>query len=152
MSREKPRNATYADIEALPPNMVGQILYGVLYAQPRPAPRHATASSELGYELIGPFGRGRNGPGGWVILDQPELHFDDHVLVPDIAGWRTERFPNAEATHQAYFSTAPDWVCEVLSPSTQQIDRTDKLSIYASFDVAHAWYIDPLAKHSKCWS
>ncbi|MEL6621381.1 MAG: Uma2 family endonuclease [Pseudomonadota bacterium] len=146
MSLEKQRVATYADIEALPPNMVGQILYGVLYAQPRPAPRHARASSILGGELIGPFDQGRDGPGGWILLDEPELHLADHVVVPDIAGWRAERFPNAAAESQAYLSIAPDWVSEVLSPSTQQIDRTDKLSIYASFGVAHAWYIDPLAQ------
>ena len=108
MAQPKPRAATYADIEALPPNMVGQILYGVLHAHPRPAPKHARASSRLGGELDGPFDRGRGGPGGWIILDEPELHLGANVLVPDLAGWRRERLPRLPAT--TYFETAPDWV------------------------------------------
>lgn len=142
MLAEKPKApATYADIEALPDNMVGQILHGVLHAHPRPAPRHVRASSRLGSELDGPFDRGRGGPGGWIIVDEPELHLGRHVVVPDLAGWRRERMPRLPDT--AWFETAPDWVCEVLSPSTARIDRTDKLSIYAEFGVGHAWYIDP---------
>lgn len=144
MAQPKPRAATYADIRALPPNMVGQILYGVLHAHPRPAPKHARASSRLGGELDGPFDRGRGGPGGWIILDEPELHLGANVLVPDLAGWGRKRLPRLPDT--AYFETAPDWVCEVLSPSTTRIDRTDKLTVYASFGVGHAWYVDPDAR------
>ena len=140
--------ATYADLEALPANLVGQILYGVLHAHPRPSPRHLRASSELGFELIGPFGRGRGGPGGWIILDEAELHLgiepERHVIVPDLAGWRLERMP--ELPDEAHFKLPPDWVCEILSPSTARIDRTDKLAIYAEFGVGHAWYVDPAAK------
>jgi Uma2 family endonuclease len=141
-----PRNrpATYADIEALPPHVVGQILFGVLHAHPRPAPRHARAASRLGGELDSPFDRGKGGPGGWIILDEPELHLGPHVIVPDIAGWRRERLPKLPNT--AYFETAPDWVCEVLSPSTVRIDRTDKLRIYAEYGVKHCWLVDPDAK------
>ncbi len=135
--------ATYADIEALPANMVGQILFGVLHAHARPAPRHSRASSRLGIEIGGPFDRGRGGPGGWIVLDEPELHLGPHVVVPDIAGWRCERLPRLPET--AYFETPPDWVCEVVSPSTARIDRTDKLAIYAAFQVAHCWLVDPLA-------
>lgn len=138
------RPATYADIEALPANMVGQILYGVLHTHPRPTPLHARATSQLGYELTGPFDRGRGGPGGWIILDEPELHLGPHVVVPDIAGWRRERLPRLlEAAH---IGIAPDWVAEVLSPSTMRIDRTAKLSVYAEFGVGHCWYIDPAAR------
>lgn len=144
MHQPKPRPATYADIEALPSNVVGEILFGALHTHPRPAPRHARASSVLGIELGGPFDRGRNGPGGWIILDEPELHLGPHVIVPDIAGWRRERMPKLPDT--AYFETPPDWVCEVLSPSTQQVDRTDKLAVYAKFGVGHAWYVDPIAR------
>lgn len=144
MSQPKPRAATYADIEALPENMVGEILFGALHTHPRPAPRHARAASSLGVELGGPFDRGRGGPGGWVILDEPELHLGPHVIVPDLAGWRRERLPKLPDT--AWFETPPDWVAEVLSPSTQRVDRTDKLAIYAAFKVAHAWYVDPLAR------
>lgn len=144
MAQPKARPATYADIEALPENMVGEILFGALHTHPRPAPRHARASTKLGAELDGPFDRGRGGPGGWVILDEPELHLGPHVIVPDLSGWRRERLPKLPET--AFFETPPDWVCEVLSPSTQRIDRTDKLVVYAAFDVAHAWYVDPDAR------
>jgi hypothetical protein len=144
MLKSKSRNATYADIEALPPGIVGQLIYGVLHTHPRPAPRHARASIQMQYELVGPFDRGRNGPGGWILLQEPELHLGEHVVVPDIAGWRLERLPVLPET--AYISTPPDWVCEVLSPSTQAIDRTDKLSIFAEFKVGHCWYVDPLAR------
>ncbi len=144
MANPKPQPATYADIETLPSNMVGQIIFGALHAHPRPAPKHAWATSELGAELSAPFGRGRGGPGGWIILDEPELHLGAHIVVPDLAGWRRERLPRLPDT--AYFETPPDWVCEVLSPSTARIDRTDKLSVYASFGVGHAWYVDPDAR------
>ncbi|MDX2289952.1 MAG: Uma2 family endonuclease [Hyphomicrobiaceae bacterium] len=144
MSQTKPKPATYADIEALPPHVVGEILFGVLHTHPRPAPRHARASSRLGVELGGPFDRGRGGPGGWVILDEPELHLGSQIVVPDLAGWRRERMPILPDT--PWLEIAPDWVAEVLSPSTQRYDRTDKLAIYAAFGVAHAWYVDPIAQ------
>ena len=138
------RPAIYADIEALPPNVVGEILFGVLHTHPRPAPRHSRAASALGAMIGGPFDFNPGGPGGWIILDEPELHLGPHVIVPDIAGWRRERLPKLPET--AYFETAPDWVCEVLSPSTARIDRTDKLTIYAVHGVKHCWLVDPDAK------
>ncbi len=144
MAQPRIKPATYADIEALPENMVGEIVHGVLYAHPRPSPRHGKASSNIGYELMGPFDRGRSGPGGWIFIDEPELHLGPHVLVPDIAGWRRERLPNMPTT--AYFETPPDWVCEVLSPSTARLDRTAKLAVYGAFKVPYAWYVDPLAR------
>ena len=144
MLKPKSRPATYADIEALPPNMVGQIIYGVLHAHPRPAPRHARAAGRALSELDGPFDRGRGGPGGWIILGEPELHLGPHVVVPDLAGWRRERLTPFPTT--AYIETPPDWICEVLSPSTQAIDRTDKLAVYAGFGVKHCWYVDPIAR------
>ncbi len=137
-------DATYADIEALPPNMVGQLVGGVLHAHPRPALPHALAASALGEELGPPFKRGRGGPGGWVILDEPELHFGDDVLVPDLAGWRRERMPEVPAA--AFVSLASDWVTEVLSPSTSALDRAGKLPIYATQGVRHVWLVDPLAR------
>jgi len=144
MANPKPRPATYADIEALAPNIVGEIAFGVLHTHPRPAPRHGVVSSILGYQVMGAFQFGSGGPGGWIFIDEPELHLGPHVLVPDIAGWRRERLPKLPET--AFIETPPDWVCEVLSPSTQQFDRTDKLAIYAAFGVGHCWYVDPLAK------
>jgi Uma2 family endonuclease len=107
-------------------------------------PRHALAAGRAFSELDGPFDRGRGGPGGWIFLIEPELHLGPHVVVPDIAGWRRERLTPFPET--AFIDTAPDWVCELLSPSTQRIDRTDKLAIYAEFEVGHAWYVDPHAK------
>ncbi len=136
--------ATYADLEALPPEKVGELIEGVLYASPRPAVPHATAAFQLGFELEGPFGRGRGGPGGWFFLPEPELHFGEDVLVPDLAGWRRERMPERPRT--AAITLAPDWVCEVLSPSTKTLDRGAKLPVYAREGVRHVWFVDPLAR------
>jgi Uma2 family endonuclease len=139
------RPATYADIEALPPNMVGEIVHGVLYAQARPASPHAAATSALSDELGPPFKRGKGGPGGWVILFEPELHLREDVLVPDLAGWRRERMP--EMPHVAAFDLSPDWVCEVLSGSTQKLDRGAKLPVYARERVPHVWFVDPIEQY-----
>ena len=136
-----PKKATYEDLLALPERLVGEIIHGVLYAQSRPANPHAAAATALGEELGPPFKRGRGGPGGWILLDEPELHFGSDVLVPDIGGWRRERMGTIERA--AYITLAPDWVCEVLSPSTAKIDRTEKLPIYAERGVGHVWLVDP---------
>ena len=133
--------ATYDDIRALPERLVGEIIHGVLHTHPRPAPRHARAYSSLGVELGGPFDRARNGPGGWWILDEPELHLDGHVLVPDLAGWKRTRMPRLPET--AWFELAPDWICEILSPSTAKLDRAEKLPLYARCGVPHCWLVDP---------
>ena len=139
------KRATYADVLAAPSYLVAEVLGGSLYTHPRPGARHARAATRLGGELDGPFDRGRGGPGGWILLDEPELHLADDILVPDLAGWRRERmttFPH----EAAYFTLAPDWICEVLSPSTAKIDRSDKLPIYAREGVRHAWLLDPAAR------
>jgi Uma2 family endonuclease len=136
--------ATYADLEALPENVVGELIAGELFVSPRPAVPHAVASSHLGGELSGPFERGRGGPGGWIILDEPELHFGEDVLVPDLAGWRRERMPQPPRT--AAVTLAPDWVCELLSPSTSALDRGVKLPVYARQGVRHIWFVDPVAR------
>lgn len=138
------RPATYEDLLKVPDNFVAEILDGELYASPRPAPRHADASSGLGGVLRNPFDRGRGGPGGWRILDEPELHLGQDIVVPDLAGWRRERLP--ALPEEAFLSVAPDWACEVLSPSTAAIDRVKKLSIYARERVAHVWLADPVAR------
>lgn len=138
------RPATYADIVALPEHVVGELLNGELFVSPRPAPRHSVAASAVGATLGPPFHFGDGGPGGWWLLDEPELHLGEDVLVPDVAGWRRERMPNIP--DDAFFSLPPDWVCEVLSPSTSRIDRTRKLPIYARAGVPHAWLVDPAAE------
>lgn len=136
--------ATYEDLLKVPDHLVAEIVDGELYATPRPTPRHADASSTLGGMLHGPFDRGRGGPGGWRILDEPELHLGRDVVVPDLGGWRRERLP--ALPEEAYFSVAPDWICEVLSPSTAALDRVKKLTVYARERVPHAWLIDPRAQ------
>jgi Uma2 family endonuclease len=138
------KDATYADLCAVPENFVAEILEGELYAFPRPAIPHVHAAAVLGGELMGPFHRGRNGPGGWLILDEPELHFAKDVLVPDIAGWRRERLPTRPDA--AHLTLAPDWLCEVLSPSTETVDRTKKLRIYGREGVGNLWLVDPLSR------
>jgi len=137
------RPALYDDLMKLPDHVVAEIVDGELHATPRPAPRHAVAGSIIGGRLVQPYHEGRGGPGGWWILYEPELHLGSDVLVPDWAGWRRSRMPALPAT--AYFPLAPDWVCEILSPSTASLDRAKKLTTYAREQVAHAWLIDPIA-------
>ncbi|MXX91810.1 MAG: Uma2 family endonuclease [Boseongicola sp. SB0677_bin_26] len=138
------RKATYQDVLDTPPHMVAEVLAGTLHTQPRPAMRHAWASSILGGELVAPFGRGRGGPGGWWIVFEPELHLDDDIVVPDLAGWRRETMP--EYPDAAFCTVAPDWTCEVLSPSTRRIDQNEKRHIYAREGVSHLWFVDPDTK------
>jgi Uma2 family endonuclease len=138
------RPASYQDLLAVPEHLVAEILDGDLHTTPRPSPRHASASSGVGGVLHGPFDRGRGGPGGWWILDEPELHLGRDVLVPDLAGWRRERLPRLP--EEPYFTIAPDWICEVLSPSTAAMDRVKKLTVYARENVPHAWLVDPVAQ------
>lgn len=95
-------------------------------------------------DLGGPFDRARGGPGGWIILDEPELHLHGDALVSDLGGWRRERMP--ELPDVAAFELAPDWVCEVLSPSTQSHDRVKKMRVYAREGVKHVWLVDPAAQ------
>ena len=138
------RPATYEDLVAAPEPLVAEIVDDELWTSPRPAPRHATAASRLGVWVGGAFEPGGSGPGGWRILDEPELHLGKHCLVPDVAGWRVERMPRLPRT--AYFEVPPDWVCEVLSPSTALLDRWKKLRVYAAHGIAHAWLIDPVLR------
>lgn len=140
------RPTLYEQLEALPEGLTGEILNGQLYTQPRPAWPHALTASVLGTDLCGPFQLGRGGPGGWWIIDEPELHFivDAEVDVPDLAGWRRERMPRPPSGHRV--TVVPDWVCEILSPSTESKDRQIKMPIYARFGVSYAWLVDPLRR------
>ncbi|MEJ7734189.1 MAG: Uma2 family endonuclease [Polyangiaceae bacterium] len=138
------QRATYADLLALPSHVTGEILGGELHVMPRPRTRHAAASSTLGEELGPPFGRGRGGPGGWILLDEPELHLGEDVVVPDLAGWRRERMP--ELPDAPFLELAPDWVCEILSASTARADRVLKRRIYTRERVTHYWMVDPDAR------
>jgi Uma2 family endonuclease len=135
------KRATYEDVLAAPRDRVAEIVDGRLHTHPRPALRHAMASSKLGNQLGPAFYDGDGGPGGWIILDEPELHLADDILVPDLAGWRTERMPNVPDA--PYTDLPPDWICEVLSASTAAFDRTEKLRVYARERVHYGWLIDP---------
>jgi Uma2 family endonuclease len=142
------RRATYDDLIAVPDHLVAEIIDGELYTSPRPAPPHALAATAIGSVLFerfnGPPGGGAAAPGGWWILDEPELHLGADVLVPDVAGWRRDRLPGLPDI--AYFTLAPDWVCEVISPSSGRLDRVRKMPVYAREGVANLWVVDPIAR------
>jgi Uma2 family endonuclease len=141
MDPVKKRRATYQDVIDSPEHMVAEIIGGELRLSTRPGGPAIAMASALGDELGPPFKRGRGGPGGWLILDEPELHLGDEIVVPDLAGWRRERM--SVVPDAAYFTVPPDWVCEVLSKSTEKTDRVEKVPIYASFGVQHAWLVHP---------
>ncbi len=141
MAQTAEKFATYDDLLKVPEHLVAEIIQGQLYATPRPAPKHARTSSSLGAKITTPYDFGEDGPGGWWILDEPELHLDAHVLVPDLAGWRRERMP--QLPDAAWFELPPDWVCEVLSPSTARVDRVQKMPVYAEYGVRCLWLVDP---------
>ena len=140
-SSPRPR-ATYQDVLDAPPHRVAEVVDGVLYTNPRPALPHARASSSLGVKIGGPFDHDADGPGGWWIIDEPELHLGEDILVPDLAGWHRERMP--DFPDAAYSTLAPGWVCEVLSPSTRKLDLHAKRPVYAREGVAHLWLVDPV--------
>ena len=134
----------YKELCGLPDNVVGEILNEELVVMPRPAFKHARASSSLGAKIFDSYDEGNTGPGGWWILDEPELHFPYDVVVPDIAGWKRERLQ--DPSEMKVLEVSPDWVCEVLSPSTAKYDKISKLKIYAENKVPYYWIVDPLNK------
>ena len=141
------RRASYADLFDVPEHKVAEIVEGELVASPRPASPHALAASAIGSDLFGTFNRPPDDPeqaGGWWILDEPELHFGEDVLVPDLAGWRRERMPVLRDVPA--FELAPDWVCEIVSPATGRLDRARKMPIYAREQVGHLWMVDPILR------
>lgn len=140
MASPSRKRATYQDVIDSPDHMIAEIVDGELYQTSRPGVPHTVAASRLIGLLDAPFSRGGGGPGGWMVLFEPELHLDDDILVPDVGGWRLERMPMVP--QDAYFTLVPDWVCEVLSRSTGAIDRNVKLPIYARAGVRHVWLID----------
>jgi Uma2 family endonuclease len=137
-------HATYQDLLKVPENMVAELIEGELFASPRPAGPHTNASSALGFLVGPPYQFGRGGPGGWWIFDEPEIHFGRNVLVPDLGGWRRERMPEFPQNH--VFTIVPDWVCEVVSPSSGRLDRIKKMPIYAREGVGYLWLVDPIAQ------
>jgi Uma2 family endonuclease len=146
MSEPAENIARYEDLDSIPENMIGEIIDGELMVTPRPSARHANTAFGLSSELGPPyrFGRG-NGPGGWIILFEPELRLGEHTLVPDLAGWRKERLPTPP--EENWITVSPDWVCEILSPSTLRLDKIRKMPIYAGHSVSYLWLLDPQAKN-----
>lgn len=141
MPHDTPKKATYADVEAAPEHLVAEIISGELMTHPRPSWRHSATANAISARLGGPFQYSESGPGGWVFFIEPEFMLGDDLLVPDICGWRIAHFPGAPDRN--YFTSAPDWLCEILSGSTEKRDRTLKMDIYANAGVAHMWLLDP---------
>jgi Uma2 family endonuclease len=139
-SKQK-RRATYQDVLDAPAHKVAEIVAGDLHVFSRPGGPATAVASALGDELGPPFKRGRGGPGGWLILDEPEIHFGDDIVVPDMAGWRRERM--SVVPDGAFFTVVPDWICEVLSRSTEKFDRAEKMPLFAANGVGHAWLVNP---------
>jgi Uma2 family endonuclease len=144
MSELAKKKATYEDLYSIPENMTGEIINGELIVTPRPAPKHIRTASVLGSKIMPPYDFGEGGgPGGWIFLIEVEVQLGEHTVVPDLAGWKKERFP--KNLEHNYISVAPDWVCEILSPSTFRADKVKKMPIYAHYGVGHIWLIDPVA-------
>lgn len=144
-AEKMPARATFADYAAVPDHLDATLIGGVLQVMPKPAPPHVHVASELCSELAMPFWKGRGGPGGWRILKGGELRLsaeERDIVAPDIAGWRIERMPLLP--NKAYFTVAPDWICEVLSASTEKLDRIDKMLVYAREGVKHVWLVHPI--------
>ena len=144
MAESANKIATYDDLYNIPENMTGEIINGELVATPRPSRKHSNAISAISGELTPPYRFGRGGPGGWIILIEVEIGLGADILVPDLAGWKVERYPEEEPHN--WISVAPDWICEVLSPGTVKRDKMEKMPIYARHGIPYLWVVDPLGK------
>jgi len=143
MTEPAKKKATYEDLYAIADNMVGEIIDGELIATPRPSRKHASTATLLTSRVVPPYYYGEGGgPGGWIILLEPEIEFGENILVPDLAGWQEERFIWEE--EQNSISVIPDWACEVLSPNTARLDRVKKMAKYAEYGVRYLWLVDPI--------
>ena len=144
MTEQARKKTVYDDLYNLPENMIGEIIDGELVASPRPSPEHMFTLSILGNEVGPPYNMGRGGPGGWIILDEVEIALGEDIFVPDLSGWKKERFFKPEG--QNWISIAPDWICEILSPSSIRQDRIIKSIVYAKHKIPYFWLIDPRNK------
>lgn len=148
------RPSGVAGYRQAPSHLVAEVLDGELFTRPRPRPSHARGAGRL-LRTLAPFDDDDGSPGGWVILIEPELRLGPRpdILDPDLAGWRRERFPEGAFDDEApaFLSVAPDWVCEVLSESTESIDRGRKMRIYRREGVGHVWLLDPRSSTLEVW-
>lgn len=144
MTEPAKRLATYADLEAVPPHLVAEIIYGALVTHPWPSPRIGATKVALAATLGPTYQCEKPGLGGWIFMGSMELRLGADVVVPDLAGWRRERLPSLPDT--AYFETPPDWVCEILSDATERYDRDTKRKVYANAGVEYLWLLDPRSR------
>lgn len=137
--------ATYDDILALPEDVRAELVAGEVVVTPSPLPRHARVQRVLGGALGGPFDDddGRGGPGGWWVFPEVDVRLGQHVVRPDLAGWRRERLHDPDVRP---IEVVPDWICEILSPSNAAHDRVTKRRIYAEHGVRYFWLVDPDAR------
>ncbi len=138
---------TYADLEALPDDVKGEIVDGELLVQPRARSRHQRIASRLAGRLVPAFDFDDDdgGSGGWVILIEPGIELPrSPEVAPDLAAWRAERFVEPPANRS--ITTTPDWICEILSPTNRRIDLQKKMPFYARVGVEWAWLVDPMAQ------
>lgn len=122
-----------------------EIVRGSIVEKAAPSAEHADAQSYLALLIKGPFQRrpgGPGGPGGWWILTPADVELANHeVYRPDVVGWRRERLP--ERPKGRPIRVRPDWVCEVLSPSTARRDLIEKMQTLRECEVPHDWIVDP---------
>ena len=145
LARKLGRPATYADLQALPEGVKGEIIDGELFVQPRPRAAHARAEITIASDVHGPYDRGRGGPGGWWILPEPGIELPrSPEFSPDVAGWRRERLP--ALPRETSIQVVPDWICEILSPTTRAYDHVKKRPFYAQIGVPWLWYVDVEAR------
>jgi Uma2 family endonuclease len=141
------RPATYDDILALPEGILGQIIDGVLYTNPRPAGKHAYAATKINSSIDPSFGsRSGGGPGGWVFLFEPQLRLlGKQDVIPDIAGWKIDRLSDEELSLLSgnRIEINPHWVCEIISPSSVRMDKVLKATLYAECAIEYYWLVDP---------
>ncbi|HQP33632.1 MAG TPA: Uma2 family endonuclease [Polyangiaceae bacterium] len=137
------RRGTYEDVLRAPEFLLAEVADCEMYLRPRPTIDAARARTRLGVLLGTAYDLGRGGPGGWVLLDEPELHLGlrPDVVVPDLAGWRRARMPKLPST--PHLTLAPDWVCQVVSADSANFDRGTKQRVYAREGVELAWFVDP---------
>jgi Uma2 family endonuclease len=142
------KRATYADVLAAPEHLTAEVLDGELHLMPRPRRAHLRSASGLGSLLFSAFQAGVGGPGGWTIIDEPELHLggEPDIVVPDLGGWRAGRLVDKDNEDEAFITVIPDWVCEISSPSTRRIDRMKKMPIFAREKVPYVWLVEPLER------
>ena len=138
------RPASWEDVLAAPENKVAELIDGELVLSSRPSVRNAIACARVLRSLDGDES---DDVEGWAVFREVELHLGQPspqslVLVPDLSGWRSERFVGVPEDAAA-IEVVPDWVCEILSPGTHRHDRLVKMDIYARLGVGWAWLVDP---------